>query len=115
MLAKMFEVRDRATFIPVLAVQLGSKDEAEAWLLGRLGFMPRYCQCHYVILLKLTEGAEKCVVDPGDWPEFPRTMPTAHKYIKTNFGELEPGAVIDVEFILGEKPSIKVSERLEDM
>jgi hypothetical protein len=39
-------------------------------------------------------------------------MPVSHNYIIDHFDELADGDVVDVEFILGEKPAKKVSERL---
>ena len=39
-------------------------------------------------------------------------MKEAHAYIAGHFEELESGAVIDVEFILGETAEAKKSERL---
>gem|GEM_PF-2943358 len=50
--------------------------------------------------------------DPYDWSGTPRTYREAHKYIKQNWGILESGDVIDVEFILGETDTCKISERL---
>ena len=35
----------------------------------------------------------------------------AHDYIAEHWAELDDGDVIDVEFILGEKPTKKISER----
>ena len=34
---KLLEIRDRATFIPAIAIQLGSRSEEERWLLSRSG------------------------------------------------------------------------------
>jgi hypothetical protein len=39
-------------------------------------------------------------------------MPVAHDWIRAHFDELEDGDVVDVEFILKEKPKPKISERL---
>ena len=39
-------------------------------------------------------------------------MPNAHCYIERKWRELKDGDVIDVEFILGETTSIKISERI---
>ncbi len=36
-----------------------------------------------------------------------------HTWLIDHFDEIESGAVVDVEFILGEKPAPKVSEREE--
>jgi hypothetical protein len=49
--------------------------------------------------------------DPYHWPRDPRTKPYAHVYIEAHWHDLKDGDVIDVEFILGETTSPKVSER----
>lgn len=108
MTIKLFEVRDRATFIPVLAVQLDDKTtDAEEYLLHRAGYGRRYTR-DYVFLTNLEDG--KSTYDPFKWDG--RTMIEAHRYIRQNFDTLESGDVIDVEFILGESAIKKVSERL---
>jgi hypothetical protein len=40
-------------------------------------------------------------------------MQTAHEYIVSHFNELETGAVIDVQHLLGESDEPKRSERLD--
>jgi hypothetical protein len=47
--------------------------------------------------------------DPYDWAE--RTKRVAHVYIEQHWHELADGDVIDVQFLLGETPSKKISER----
>ena len=48
------------------------------------------------------------------WDIKARTMIVAHKFIKEHFDELETGDVIDVEYILGETDTQKMSERIEE-
>jgi hypothetical protein len=72
---------------------------------GRSGY-PADGSCIAVIRLDDCDG--NC--DPYAWNS--RTMGTAHNYIYEHFDELNDGDVVDVEFILGEKPTKKVSERL---
>ncbi len=109
MKTKLFEVRDKATFIPVCAslclVSKESLSDKENYLLRRAGFNQEGC-----ILLSRLEG-EECHYDPYDWGD--RTMTTAHDYIQRNFDNLESGAVVDCEFILKEATIEKVSERFD--
>lgn len=110
---KMFEIRDRGTFIPVLAVQLGSNEEAERWLTAKAGFGGTVLdQEAYILLCQITGGEPmQAHTDPYAWGQNPRTYHVAHVYIRQNWDNLETGAVIDVEFILGERVAPKVSER----
>ena len=112
MKTKTFEIRDRATFIPVVAVKLSSdENENDRYLLGRcgLGLLGSF----NIALFQLQTGIG--YFDPYEWSGAPivRTMPVAHKYIEENFDKLDSGAVIDVEFILGETTTPKKSEKFE--
>ena len=116
-IAKLFEIRDAGTFIPVLAVQLGptDDDESERWLMARAGFgrQPED-QREYVVFCAINGGEPcRCHIDPYSWGQNPRTYFVAHDYIRAHFDELESGAVVDVEFIFGIRPNPKLSERLE--
>ena len=108
MKSKTFEIRDSATFIPVLAVKIDAfaEPEPDHYLLRRAGYGGTPC----VIVVKLEGGGG--YYDPYDWPGGTRTMTVAHEYITQQFDNLETGAVVDVEFILGETPTEKQSERL---
>lgn len=107
MQTKLFEVRDRGTFIPVMATIF---DGAEHPLLHAAGYVAGQ---HYVILAKLTGGDCAATYDPFFWPANPRTMREAHLFIdKTPWGDLKNGDVIDVEFSLGET-SVKKESQLE--
>ena len=109
MIVKAFEIRDRITFIPVVAIYLSPKDGKEQYLLARAGFGIRpQEQTRFVVLLRLTGNMN--TYDPVAWNC--RTMTTAHTYIRDNFLNLESGQVIDVEFILGETKQPKESERI---
>jgi hypothetical protein len=111
MIAKLFEVRDAGTFIPVLAVQLGSRDEAERWLAARAGYGRSLLdQEAYVFLCKIDDDAGG-TYDPHAWPGGARTMQVAHQFIINHFKELDPGAVVDVEYIIGDRDEPKPSER----
>lgn len=120
---KIFEVRDSCTFIPVIAIKLDAETPEERGLLRCAGFGPGAAP---FILLSRLEGGE-LKYDPYDHhaePEAPkwnpdqyqkltRTMKVAHQYIYQNFDELQPGQVIDVQYILGETDRPKKSEVFE--
>ncbi len=110
MTAKTFEILDRATFIPVLAVRLASPWEEDRYLLGRAGFQGL---SPFVMLYRLTDNRANWDHTVWGTPERPeRTMTVAHKYIYEHFDELKRGSVIDVQAILGETKEPKESERV---
>lgn len=102
---KFFEIRDRATFIPGLAILMKSYDMHESYLLQRTG----YDHDHPTILL-INLSNQQARHSPCDWQPGIRTMPVAHQYIVKNFNTLESGDVIDVEYILGEAEAKKIKE-----
>lgn len=105
---KTFEIRDRATFIPAIGIQLQPACEKDRWLLSKSGFGKDISsQEKYIILIRLYDAEAQYT--PSDWSNT-RTMSYAHKYIIENWDSLDTGAVIDVEFILGETESPKISE-----
>ena len=111
MITKLFEIRDRATFIPVLATKIEHENEVSSYLLHRAGLTkPFNSDPFFVLLCEINRGSGECQVVPYDW--IGRTMVTAHRYIIVNWEKLEDGDVIDVEFILGETKVKKGSERV---
>ena len=115
MITKTFEVRDRGTFIPVLAVQLVPVRPKDQFLLARAGYgHSSHHQSQYIFLAKLDGGGGHATCDPYDWPGGARTMAIAHEYIVKHFSELSSGAMIDVQFLLGETQQPKLSEAGED-
>ena len=108
MTSKVIEIRDRGTFVPALATRLDSELHQERWLLREAGFEAPH---EYVFLCKISGGSGhyKTTCDPVDWND--RTYFTIHKYLIEHFDEVRPGQVLDVEYILGEKPMPKQSER----
>lgn len=112
MIAKIFEVRDVGTFIPILAVKLEPSCRADLYLLERTGYgrsAPQ--QAEYIMVWRLAGGGESpATTDLYDHNS--ATMKHAHNYINTHFDKLPSGAVIDVEYILGrsEKPKLSESE-----
>jgi hypothetical protein len=111
MRTKILELRDSATFIPVLCVDMNPSGGAaieERWLLRRAGYS---CDYEPIILLTRADGSGRACYDPFDWGD--RTFSVAHQYIIAHWRSLDSGDVVDVEFILGERAEPKVSERLE--
>ena len=114
MQTKILEVRDRNTFIPVVAVQmfpspLPSCHEQQRYLLRRVGYPcddPEQAQ----VLLARANGDGHAYSDPYQWVGS-RTMQVAHMYILEHWYTLHDGDVVDVEFILGETREPKKSER----
>lgn len=105
MQTKAVEIRDRHTFIPAIATLLEAASEPERYLMARCGFPGNGS---HVVLTKLVDGSSSH--DPYRWPGDTRTMRIAHRWILDFFPELEDGAVVDVEWILGETPAPRESE-----
>ncbi len=96
---KLIEIRDRATLVPALAIQVSA---ADGYLMRRAGFGDE--PMIYLVML----ATEKCRYDPYNWDN-PRMMGNAHRYIVEHWDQLSSGDVVDVEFILGESKAPKVS------
>jgi hypothetical protein len=123
---KCLEIRDKATFIPALAIDMNpgpgypandimSQDElksyfeahaARTYLLRRCGYP---CDGHPNVILTRLDGSGKATNDPYAWGG--RTWPVAHNWIIENWAKLRDGDVVDVEWILGETTKPKKSER----
>lgn len=99
---KFVEIRDEGTFIPALAIRISG---ADGYLSRRAGFGDTACV--YLIAL----ATEKAAYDPYSWGN--RTMVAAHRWLEEHYDTHKDGAVVDVQFILGETPAPKLSERLE--
>jgi hypothetical protein len=118
MITKLFEIRDRGTFIPVIAVKAvpgrdgsGGVIESERYLLRRSGF--GFDDPCIILCRAECSGIDRnATYDPYSWGQNPRTFFVAHEHILRNFDTLESGEVIDVEFILGETATKKQSERI---
>lgn len=110
MIAKSFELRDRGTFLPALAIQMSSSIPAELYLLKRVGYSG---SAPHLILLGDLRGKGTFNYDPNAWGGYARrTWYHAHLHIADKFDDLPNGAVIDVEYLLGERAAPKVSERV---
>ncbi len=103
---KILELRDKATFIPILCTRVGARasgNSQENYLLRRAGFGGDD-------IIQLTSfNRAQSQHDQYEWGD--RTYTVAHDYIEKNWDTIEPGQVIDVEFILGETTKPKVSEK----
>lgn len=112
MIIKLVEIRDRATFIPAIAIRLTFRNERERYLLRRAGYaseqiVPDSAMEPYILLSKL-DGV-RAEYDPYNWGN--RTMATAHAHLIQAWDSIASGDVIDVQFILGETQTPKVSEQ----
>ncbi|CAB4189950.1 hypothetical protein UFOVP1196_21 [uncultured Caudovirales phage] len=99
MIVKLFEVRDRATLIPVMAVQISGEDGP---LMRSAGFD------NYKMVYLVHLNGQTASYDPFKWTN--RTMKISHLHIQEHFDTLESGAVVDVEYIMKETDTPKVSE-----
>jgi len=112
---KLIELRDRGTFIPVMAIRLTWRDLIERFLLRRAGFGDEQIapespsQEPYVIMCSLVNGDLGAHYDPYNWKN-QRTFGTAHRYLIQYWNVIQSGQVVDVEFILGETTEPKQSE-----
>lgn len=114
--AKMFELRDSMTFIPVVAVLMAGTtiDERvkgrERYLLGRAGYGPDGPPL--VVMFRADGKGDRAPYAPYDWGANDRSYRVAHEYIAQHWETLTSGDVVDVEYILGERNVPKRSERL---
>lgn len=106
---KCLEIRDTATFIPVICLRPVPDNEEQRYLLRRDGYRGNQQErCVILIDAQCRRGAQ---YDPYNWPANPRTHRVAHIWIEEHWHELSDGDVIDVEFILSESDKPKISER----
>jgi len=107
MTTKILEVRDKGTFVPVMAIHGDSQSvpEGASYLLRRAGWV----ESEFTYMVLLEDG--RCQWDAFQWGD--RTFRTAHIFIEHNWHLLQDGDVVDVQFILGETSEKKVSEREE--
>jgi hypothetical protein len=101
---KIFEVRDRMTYIPILCTKITSENEKEKYHLRRCGYGDDFP----LILFTPLNNADLTTCDPYKFTD--RTYRNATVYIEEHFDELETGDVVDVEYILGETDKPKTSE-----
>ena len=106
MKTKLFEIRDRGTFMPAMATLAKGDDRQEQYLLLSSGFG----HVSPLVILHFLELNET-YYDVYRWGD--RTRFTAHRYIQENWEKLKSGDVVDVEYILGETTEPKMSQRAE--
>jgi hypothetical protein len=105
---KCLEIRDQATFIPVICIRPVAANEEQRYLLRRDGYRADDTeQC----IIMIDAQCRGCAYDPYHWTGDTRTKRTAHDYIARMWESLKDGDVIDVQFIIGETATKKVSER----
>lgn len=97
MRTKFFEIRDRATCIPALVIEMISNIPLEILFLKHAGYSMNRA-CYMLIMIETQE----CRYNSYEWNRGTRTMEIAHKFIEDNFKNLQDCDVIDVQFILGE-------------
>jgi hypothetical protein len=109
MITKILEIRDRLTYIPVLAIQMVPDNDEQRYYLRRHGYPIAF---PVIVVMKI--GEVEAHSDPYAWSNGGgcRTMTTAHEYIQRSFDDLKDGDVVDAEFLLGERKAPKISERL---
>ena len=109
---KILEIRDVATMIPVVAIDMNPDNDTQRWYLRRLGF-----PCNWqpnIALFHLDCSGQPVWNDPYGWKGEARTWPVAHDWIIDHWRELKDGSVVCVETILGERKIPKESERTTD-
>lgn len=99
------EIRDRLTMIPALVVELEDNPATR-----RLGFFMGGDTGPHLLLCRLSDGESH--INPYDWTGGTRTMRTAHTELLENWRKQKraDGAVVDVEFLLGETTEPKKPE-----
>lgn len=104
---KCLEIRDDGTFIPVICIRPVPRNERQRWLLRRDGYRGDHTEPCIIMIDAQCHGV---AYDPYEW-HGSRTKKFAHNYIAEHWSELRDGDVVDVEYILGETSTKKVSER----
>src|SRR5580693_2579672 len=100
MQVKALELRDKATFIPILCVDMNEPNgEGQRYLLRRCGY-PLDGRPN-VIITRLDGNGRHAFNDP--YAHTDRTWAVSHNWIVDHWHELKDGDVVCVEFILGER------------
>lgn len=116
---KYVEIRDVGTTIPAVCFRPSAiynysgafnpiVGKVVSYGLERTGYS-RHNQC--VVLMRLDDCRAKN--DPYEWGNSSRTMTAAHAWIDENFDRINHGDVVDVQFILGQTNTPKISEALQ--
>jgi len=99
---KLIEIRDRGTTIVAIAMFVKGKTRHENLMLERLGFW----ETDYILLLNIDD--EKVTYDRWKWGR--PTWEAAHVYLYENWDKIQPGGLIDLEYIRGESKTPKETE-----
>lgn len=97
MIIKCIEIRDEATCIPAVAIQMQAHGAVEMKYLRRCGY-PQRPDHPEIILMDLNDARAR--VDPYDWMD--RTFKAAHLHLYRHFEKIKSGDVVDVRVVLGE-------------
>lgn len=97
---KIVEIRDRATFIPALAMRMVPENDLQKVLFQQIGYRSSSNPC---ILLMSLEAPWHSARSSDEWQERSgRTMSVAHQWIEKHYDSIVDCQVVDVEYILGE-------------
>lgn len=115
---KLIEVRDIGTRVEVLAIRLGSTNEAEQFILASAGYGRGPWEFStYVLLIDLNTplriwlNSTECDMAH----RMTRTYPITHKELEDHWDKYQSGDVLDVQFVLGETTEPKKSDRFWDL
>jgi hypothetical protein len=108
---KAIELRDRATFIPAIAIRLDPANEEEFYLLARAGFGPSAPLMKKYVLFGKLDGSG-LTYDPYQHGGS-RTWEIAHRWVITQWDMIKTGDVVDVACIVGETKEFVKSERID--
>jgi len=117
---KLIEVRDDGTTMPCMVTALcanATMEEAERWLTRRGGWGEDQIGLYFAALCpENNEYAVGVVGHPyiHTWSQaqHSRTLKVAWEWVQTHWDEVSSGDVVDVEFLLGERKTPKLSDRL---
>jgi len=108
---KIIEVRDVGTILSVLFIRLSAESASEKFLLERAGYGRR--PDNYILAIDLTHPL-RIWLSPFETrmaTQGARTFYLAHEEMTRNWENYRHGDVLDVQYVLGETPSPKISER----
>lgn len=104
---KCLEIRDEGTFIPVICIRPVPVNEGQRYLLRRDGYRGDDTERCIIMIDVQCNGV---AYDPYDWKDT-RTKRNAHNFITERWKFLKDGDVVDVQYLLGETETKKISER----
>jgi len=106
---KFLEVRADGYFLSMLAVgaypTIDKLNDREIWILNRAGRSAKHTQ---ILLMDLVSGASSW--EPGNWTDRETTI--THVHLLSNWKSIKSGDVIDIQYILGERKTIRLSEQV---